>query len=116
MRGGGGSSSSISIIDTYVNGTSGYRIWSDGYCEQWGEGNAVKSGDTAVLNITFTKTFKDTNYRFDGVTGDTIMSGFSIALPGYMIHSKSTTGAQLYGGGLNPIYWRASGFLADGQY
>ena len=24
------------LKDTYVNGTSGYRIWSDGYCEQWG--------------------------------------------------------------------------------
>lgn len=24
------------VVETYVNGSSGYRIWSDGYCEQWG--------------------------------------------------------------------------------
>ena len=44
------------------------------------------------------------------------MSGYSLAFPGYMVHSKSTTGAQLYGAGMNPIYWQASGYLAAGQY
>ena len=41
---------------TYVNGTSWYRIWSDGWCEQGGE---LGSGSSVV---TFLKPFKDTNY------------------------------------------------------
>ena len=25
------------LVETYVNGTSWYRIWSDGFCEQGGQ-------------------------------------------------------------------------------
>jgi hypothetical protein len=45
------------IVDTYVNGTSWYRIYSDGWCEQ---GGATESGTTHI--ITFLKPFRDTNY------------------------------------------------------
>ena len=47
------------IKNTYVNGTSGYRIWSDGYCEQWGHIGPTSSRTT----ITFPKKFADTNYN-----------------------------------------------------
>ena len=50
----------VHIIDTYVNGTSGYRTWSDGYCEQWGKHGAV--GKDSTLVITLLKPYKDTNY------------------------------------------------------
>lgn len=42
------------ITETYVNGTSGYRIWSDGWCEQWGMSTAT--------SITYLKSFKNTDY------------------------------------------------------
>lgn len=47
------------IIETYVNGHSGYRVWSDGYCVQWG----VVS---TPVNLTFLKPFKDTQYNIVG--------------------------------------------------
>lgn len=46
------------VVETYVNGTSGYRIWSDGYCEQW----IHKDNWGDIGSFTFLKTFKDTNY------------------------------------------------------
>ncbi len=43
------------IVETYVNGTSWYRVYSDGWCEQGGT-------ITAATNISLLKSFKDTNY------------------------------------------------------
>lgn len=45
------------ITETYVNGTSGYRLYSDGYCEQWGRISNNYQG-----TVTFIKPYKDTNY------------------------------------------------------
>ena len=45
------------IIETYVNGTSWYRVWSDGWIEQ---GGVTTSGKTGT--ITLLKTFSNTNY------------------------------------------------------
>lgn len=46
------------VTETYRNGTSWYRIWSDGWCEQGGY--LAASNQT----ITFLKSFKDTSYYF----------------------------------------------------
>lgn len=43
------------VIEEYVNGTEGYRVWSNGRCEQWGSFVGPKS-------ITFLKNYADTNY------------------------------------------------------
>ena len=49
------------IVETYQNGTSWYRIYSDGWCEQ---GGCDKFGTYVSSNYTryFLKQFKDTNY------------------------------------------------------
>ena len=59
------------ITETYVNGTSGYNIYSNGYCEQWGL--AVGNGDVN-LTVTFLKPFKDNNYTLNAsmVTTSTV--------------------------------------------
>lgn len=53
------------IIETYHNGTSWYRVWSDGFCEQGGQFTPETSGDT-TSSVTFLKEFKDTNYQLLG--------------------------------------------------
>lgn len=48
------------IVETYTNGTSGYRVWSDGYCEQWGW---IDQGSTpAWTTVDLLQVYKDTNY------------------------------------------------------
>jgi hypothetical protein len=49
-------SSNVHIIDTYVNGTSGYNVWSNGYCEQWGY---VTTSNTQVQLMV---EYRDINY------------------------------------------------------
>ena len=49
------------ITETYSNGASWYRVWSDKWCEQGGTGN------TANTTITFLKPFRDINYTLVGV-------------------------------------------------
>ena len=36
------------IVETYVNGTSWYRVWSDGWCEQGGRFQSADGTDTGV--------------------------------------------------------------------
>lgn len=46
------------VIETYVNGTSWYRVWSDGWCEQGGQTAAGTS-----ITVTLLKPFKNLNYN-----------------------------------------------------
>jgi len=87
------------VISTYVNGTSWYRIYSDGWCEQGGE---IGTGTTTV---TFLKTFASiplcwtlcdiaTNQNASGATATTTGLTFS----SYSVASRK---------------WQASGYLAE---
>ena len=49
------------IKETYVNGTSWYRIWSDNWCEQGGLSSAV-NGANATTTVALLKQYKNTSY------------------------------------------------------
>lgn len=101
----------VVIIDSYTNGTSGYNVYSNGYCEQWGGfGNAYTGYTTKT--ITFLKKFKDTNYclthtmsgtgnQYAGVTNTKTVSNFSV------INSLNYNALSC---------WKATGYLAEGTY
>lgn len=103
------------VIKEYYSGTSGYRIWSTGYCEQWG----VTSYNVTHETVSFTKTFKDTNYtvlvtpyskKTAGGTG-----GYSNA-PGFQSKTTSSMYIDMVANADYATYWKASGYLASGQY
>lgn len=50
-------SGEVTIKDTFVYGTSGYRLYSDGFCEQWG----FATGSDVV--VTLLKPYRDTKYH-----------------------------------------------------
>lgn len=52
---------SRTIVETYSNGTSWYRVWSDGWCEQGGQYSIATNGQGSVA---FLKTFINTDYGF----------------------------------------------------
>lgn len=101
----------VVIIDSYVNGASGYNIYSNGYCEQWGGyGTAYTSYTTKT--ITFLKKFKDTNYylvhsnagngnAYEGVTYTKTTNNFSV------VNSANYNSLAS---------WKAGGYLAKGEY
>lgn len=47
------------LVQSYVNGTSGYRVYSDGWCEQWGR---ITIGQDAFVSVTFLKPFMNASY------------------------------------------------------
>lgn len=47
------------LVQSYVNGTSGYRVYSDGWCEQWGR---ITVGSDAFVSVTFLKPFMNASY------------------------------------------------------
>jgi hypothetical protein len=100
-------SSTPHIIETYVNGTSWYRVWSDGWCEQGGRVTATGA------TVNFLKPFKDTNYTA------LVTAGYSNAATvfNWAITSKTTTtmivnSADNTGVTTRPCDWQASGYIA----
>lgn len=49
------------IVETYKNGTSGYIIWSNGYCEQWG--SVSSNASNSAFNISLLKNFINTDFN-----------------------------------------------------
>lgn len=97
----------VCVTETYVNGTNGYRIWSDNFCEQWGR----STGGTSYTG-TYLKPFKDTNYNF--VTGEVVPSstdtdGFDMTTG---VSNLTTTGFRLTHSSDRRTHWRACGYIA----
>lgn len=94
------------VIKEYLSGTSGYRIWSTGYCEQWGR---LSTGGSTT--VSFLKKFKDTNYI---ILGTTINTSFNTGVA----TSSRTTSSAVIGTYMSAILadWKACGYLASGQY
>ena len=95
------------VIETWVSGTSGYRIYSDGWIEQWGR-NTV-SGD-GTYTVTLLKNMKDTNYNitqwiaFQGSSKTQYDNGVSIT---QLTTSSFTYNSYAYG---NTLIWYACGY------
>ena len=106
----------VRLIDSHIDGTNGYNIWSNGYCEQWG---LWTYSGTSTYNLVFTKQFADTDYQMffsiqaPGMTGAYYAPGIENNTPktvdGCTIGWRNA-GANCY------VYWRACGLLAQGQY
>lgn len=47
------------IVESYKNGTSGYVVYSNGFCEQWG---AISIPGNQIATVQLLKNFKDVNY------------------------------------------------------
>lgn len=94
------------LVDSYVNGTSGYRIYSDKYCEQWGTAS-ISNGNTG-LAVTLPKSYSDTDYcvlvtHREGSYGTTGMCANVLAVNQIKIYYNTTASRTMQ--------WRTSGYL-----
>lgn len=60
------------LVESYVNGRSWYRVYSDGWCEQGGHITVTE----AATNITLLKSYKDNNYNAVGCQANTNTAGY----------------------------------------
>ena len=93
------------LIESYVNGSNGYRLYSDGYCEQWGDYN----GGATTGTITLLKEYKD-------VESYSIMTQVHFDASGYGyqigVFNKSINGFNWGSSGSNYKFnWQASGYI-----
>lgn len=108
------------LVQSYVNGTSGYRVWSDGYCEQWGR---ILISIKQDVTVTFLKEFKNTDYAvshtIERYSSTNVNSTDDTTV---LISSVSTTDIKFYSfdaghdGYTTYTRWKVSGYLASGQY
>ena len=94
------------VVETYQNGTSWYRVYSDSWCEQGGLSVNVSSGSVTVnllrnyTNINYsiltTAKYNGTSVAYDSHVGDINTSSFKI----YSHESAS-----------HPVIWQACGYI-----
>ena len=101
------------ITETYINGTSWYRVWSDGWCEQGGLSVNLDWNTTITINLL--KQYKDTNYSVLCCGDYTHTRGERYP----QFHSRTVNSFQVYGSfsgnnasaGKMYVSWQASGYI-----
>ena len=101
------------VIKTYTNESSGYRIWSDGWCEQWGLLTMAKN---ATITIDLLEPYKDVNYSiFHSVytTDNKDVWGYGVRVyaptqNNFQIYMNSNTSGN--------VFWKTEGYLKMGTY
>jgi hypothetical protein len=95
------------ITQTYSNGASWYRVWSDGFCEQGGI--AFKSnGGYAHIDINFLKAFKNTNYSITAISTDFGSSTLGVVVKTHTAGSWRCGVASTSAGN---VFWTAQGYI-----
>lgn len=93
------------ITETYINGKSWYRVYSDGWCEQGGIGNMT-------VKTMFLKEFADTHYN---VTTQMGTAGVVSTFYNLVVYQQDTEGftASIYQANSNyQFLWKAEGYIS----
>lgn len=99
------------ITQTYSNGSSWYRIWSDGWCEQGAYQSSI-SGD-GPTPVTFLVTMADTNYS---VFGGVVPSASSANDSRFEAYTRTTTGMNIdwtNASHVDGTWWEVKGYKAN---
>lgn len=107
----GGTGDAIVITEAYVNGNNGYNVYSNGYCEQWGNISVKQNTKASLL-----KPYKDTNYNIQLTLLD---KGGAVGYGSYFT-SVTTTSFNIIvimiGMGVTPdsgtVHWRTCGYIS----
>lgn len=95
------------ITESYVNGTSGYNVYSNGYCEQWGRVNISSS---TAQTITLLKPYADSNFNVVASSAADICYGRASVVSASQI---SVNGRGHDYSAQSPIvYWLCKGYVS----
>ena len=109
----GGTQTSIGLlVESYSNGTSWYRVYSDGWCEQGG----YIDNNTDEITVTLLKPFANTSYSV--LTTAQLAGQFT---PTAWVESKTSSDMLIraqywqnasYTGVVATFYWQAKGYIS----
>lgn len=95
------------IVETYQNGTSWYRVWSDGWKEQGGALHKLVAGGDGATTVTYLKQFSNNDYTLVtniGYGASTNQSAWQ------QPHTKTQTGFTYQKDGRYMGNWYACGY------
>lgn len=103
-------SSKAILTESYVSGTSWYRVYSDGWCEQGGyfDGNGTTYN---FYTMALLKNYVNTDYSiFTEAYNEDFKNGVG---PYYFgVHNKTTSSFQFYSdGNMQRRFWKACGYI-----
>lgn len=117
--------SAVYLKTTYVNGNSCYRVWSDGFCEQWGLITYPTSASNS-FQIALVKIMSNTDYKVfihanctSSVTTTTNVNFTDLNQTTGRVVRKNTSDFSIQTkGSPSGSYWAwyVCGYLASGQY
>lgn len=101
------------VVETYQNGSSWYRVYSDGWCEQGGHFDKGSLAKDTTNTITLLKPFVNINYTLIALANRNDNSGGSINNQVFVIYRTTNSFiARCYGDGNSQyIDWQASGYI-----
>lgn len=101
------------VVETYKNGTSWYRVWSDGYCEQGGYW--VGTLQNYTIEISLLKPYKTWQYHVS-------LNGHKDGVPNNFTLNRASNSSQLlpekffvvasFPNGLLGFTWTTSGYIS----
>ena len=91
------------VTDTYSNGTSWYRVYSDGWCEQGGTYQGGTGGDNRSYTVSLVKTFRDSAYNITGLV--TANGGSGSYTNTVKVISKAEASVEIRANGSETIAW-----------
>ncbi len=100
----------IYIVEAYVDGETGYNLYSNGFCEQWGA--AKGGGSRSSLAVILPKPYVDTNYNIQITSINAVSSDlgkYNYSAESGATSNKTETGFTItwsWGG----RYWRTVGY------
>lgn len=101
------------ITEPYVSGTSWYRVYSDGWCEQGGFISSVTANSLNSATITFLKPFKNTNYFVSLEEVKNNNTSNETATGGHAVYTKNTNSMVIATfSWTNGRLWEAKGYIA----
>lgn len=94
------------LVESYVNGTSWYRVYSDGWCEQ---GGTVSGG---YVQVQLFKTYANANYNIQVTMNSTVEQTAAYAAIGTR-GAVAASYFELWGGDNNGYkFWRTCGYTS----
>lgn len=100
------------VIETYQNGASWYRIWSDGWCEQGGRTGEINNVSTATINLL--QPYKDGNYQVQmtGCLGGATMRSIIGTVQEFNTDSFVMYYTNTQDSKTGVLQWEAKGYIA----
>ena len=104
------------VTQNYVNGTSWYRVWSDGWIEQGGQSSTQNINSTN--SVAFSKSFANTNYHLSiapiapssnaNIDDNLWVLDSNISKTGFVLYATNTGAHDSYSG--VRVRWYACGY------